>query len=195
MARHHHTPHRQLLDELLSSNEGNRLQIGSVKTEEFKVPRVRMLLRVLRNYKATTVQDRSSGSGLRKTACLGSQYSTGGNQLQILGTGSVQTERFKVPGVRYVQEGQRNTISVAQLAGLGLVTVFEPIFCHVKDEETGDIIGRGRSRNGLYVLDYLRIHQTKEKEQEDEDVVMVVVESTTMSEALEDVAMIYVEGI
>lgn len=49
MARHHHTPHRQLLDELLSSNEGNRLQIGSVKTEEFKVPRVRYVQEATRN--------------------------------------------------------------------------------------------------------------------------------------------------
>lgn len=96
MARHHHTPYRCLLDELPSSDQDNRLQIGSVKTEG-----------------------------------------------------------FKVPSVRYVQEATRNVISVAQLAyDHGLVTVFEPTCCHVKVKETGEIIGEGQ-----YVLDYLRIHQ------------------------------------
>ena len=85
---------------------------------------------------------------------------TGRDQLQILGHGSVQTERFKVPGVRYTEEDTRNVISVAQLAkNHRLVTIFEPTCCKVKDIETGKIIGKGHLRNGMYVLDYLRISQ------------------------------------
>lgn len=49
MARHHHTPYRCLLDELPSSDQDNRLQIGSVKTEGFKVPSVRYVQEATRN--------------------------------------------------------------------------------------------------------------------------------------------------
>ncbi|XP_062198379.1 uncharacterized protein LOC133901101 isoform X2 [Phragmites australis] len=89
------------------------------------------------------------------------QPQPGGDQLQILG--SVRTKRFKVPKVRYIADhAARNAISVVQLADdHGLVTVFEPRFCYVKDKETGQIVGQGRLRNGTYVLDYLRIDQDK----------------------------------
>uniref|UniRef100_J3NA82 Uncharacterized protein n=1 Tax=Oryza brachyantha TaxID=4533 RepID=J3NA82_ORYBR len=74
--------------------------------------------------------------------------------------GSVKTEGFKVPSVRYVEHATRNVISVAQLADdHGLVTVFEGQSCHVRVNETGEIIGKGSLCQGQYELDYLLIHQ------------------------------------
>ncbi|KAL6654588.1 hypothetical protein ACP70R_008053 [Stipagrostis hirtigluma subsp. patula] len=74
--------------------------------------------------------------------------------------GSIRTESFSVPDVRYVEGDARNVISVHQLAvDHGLVTVFEPTSCYVKDNKTGQVVGKGRLRNGTYVLDYLRIDQ------------------------------------
>ncbi|XP_066336170.1 uncharacterized protein [Miscanthus floridulus] len=79
-----------------------------------------------------------------------------------LGLRSVRTERFDFPGVQYVagddDDDARNVVSVSQLArDHGLVTVFEPTSCHVKDKKTGQIVGKGRLRNGMYMLDYLRV--------------------------------------
>lgn len=74
--------------------------------------------------------------------------------------GSVSTERFHIPGVRCIVGDSRNVIAVAQLAfDHALVTVFEPTCCHVKNEQTGKIVGKGLFRNGIYVLEYLRIGQ------------------------------------
>ena len=56
----------------------------------------------------------------------------------------------------------RNIISVAQLAyDHGLVTVFEPTRCHVKNKESGKIVGKGLLRNGIYVLEYLLTSQVR----------------------------------
>lgn len=80
--------------------------------------------------------------------------------MKILGHGSVWTERFKVPGIRYTAGDARNVISVVQLANdHGLVTIFEPGFCYVKDKGTGQIVGQGHLRDGVYVLKTLRINQ------------------------------------
>ncbi|CAN6226619.1 unnamed protein product [Urochloa humidicola] len=77
----------------------------------------------------------------------------------VLRRGSIRTECFEFPGVLYVPEDERNVVSVAQLArDHGLVTVFQPTRCHVKDE-TGEIVGKGRLRNGMYILDSLHIKQ------------------------------------
>ncbi|CAL4990573.1 unnamed protein product [Urochloa decumbens] len=81
----------------------------------------------------------------------------------LLGRGSIRTECFEFPGVLYVPEVERNVVSVSQLArDHGLVTVFQPTCCHVKDE-TGEIVGKGRLRNGMYILDSLHINQKRYK--------------------------------
>ncbi|KAL6653644.1 hypothetical protein ACP70R_008568 [Stipagrostis hirtigluma subsp. patula] len=86
----------------------------------------------------------------------------GGDILHTLGTGSIRTESFNVPGVRYVMGDARDVISVAQLAvNHGLVTVFGLPSCYVKDNKTGQIVGKGCLQNGTYVLDYLRIGQDR----------------------------------
>jgi hypothetical protein len=82
--------------------------------------------------------------------------------LHILGHGSVRTQRFKVPGIRYIASSgdARNVISVAQLADdHGFVSTFEPGFCYVKDKVTGQIVGVGHLLDGVYVLKTLRINQ------------------------------------
>lgn len=84
--------------------------------------------------------------------------------LHILGHGSVRTQRFKVPGIRYIASSgdARNVISVAQLADdHGFVSTFEPGFCYVKDKVTGQIVGVGHLLDGVYVLKTLRINQDK----------------------------------
>lgn len=77
-----------------------------------------------------------------------------------------RTERFDFPCVLYLyvagdgdnDDDARNVVSVSQLArDHGLVTVFEPTSCHVKDKKSGQIVGKGRLRNGMYMLDYLRV--------------------------------------
>jgi hypothetical protein len=79
------------------------------------------------------------------------------DQVQI--HGSVGSVWFMVPVVRYIaNSSSRNTISVDQLANdHGLVTVFEARCCYVKDRGTEQIVGKGRLRNGTYLLDYLLI--------------------------------------
>lgn len=73
--------------------------------------------------------------------------------------GSVQTKRYNVPNVRYIPTNKRNVISVSELAkDHGLVTVLEPKCCHVKVKKSGQIIGRGCLRKGVYTLDYLIIN-------------------------------------
>lgn len=75
--------------------------------------------------------------------------------------GSIRTERFEVQEVNYVEgDSSRNVISVAQLARRhGLVTVFEPTCAYVRDPATEEEVGRACLRDGVYVLDYLRIDQ------------------------------------
>ncbi|CAD6255386.1 unnamed protein product [Miscanthus lutarioriparius] len=77
----------------------------------------------------------------------------------VQGRGSVRTDCFDFPGVHYVVgDDTRNVVSVSQLArDHGLVTVFEPTSCHVKEKKTGKIVGKGRLRNGMYILDSLHI--------------------------------------
>lgn len=66
---------------------------------------------------------------------------------------------IRVPNVRYVGGSAKNIISVSQLAfDHGLVAVFEPSWCYVKDQRGRDV-GRARLRDGAYVLDYLLIDQ------------------------------------
>lgn len=78
--------------------------------------------------------------------------------LSVLGRGSVQTERFKVPDVRYIQGQESNVISVPQLSRAhNLETVFEQQRCSVKDRETGQVVGRAHLSDGEYVVDYLLI--------------------------------------
>ncbi|CAD6255387.1 unnamed protein product [Miscanthus lutarioriparius] len=79
--------------------------------------------------------------------------------VHVLGRGSVRTDCFDFPGVHYVVgDDTRNVVSVSQLArDHGLVTVFEPTSCHVKEKKTGKIVGKGRLRNGMYILDSLHI--------------------------------------
>ncbi|CAD6255791.1 unnamed protein product [Miscanthus lutarioriparius] len=84
--------------------------------------------------------------------------------LHILGHGSVRTQRFKVPGIRYIASSgdARNVISVAQLADdHGFVSTFEPGFCYVKDKVIGQIVGVGHLLGSVYVLKTLRINQDK----------------------------------
>lgn len=107
---------------------------------------------------------------------VGSQY------LHILGHGSVQTESFGVPYVRYIQGEARNVISVDQLARVhGLKMVFEPTRCYVKDSK-GHNVGMARLRNGVYVLDYLLIGQ---EEQQDEAVAFLPPQGTDAGLELE----------
>ena len=80
--------------------------------------------------------------------------------VHVQGRGRVRTECFEFPGVCFVvgDDARRNVVSVSQLArDHGLVTVFEPTSCHVKDKKTGRIVGEGRLCNGMYMLDSLRI--------------------------------------
>lgn len=79
--------------------------------------------------------------------------------INVQGRGCVRTECFEFPGVRYVVgDDIRNVVSVSQLArDHRLVTVFEPTSCHVKYKKTGQIVGKGRLCNGMYMLDSLRI--------------------------------------
>ncbi|XP_066340385.1 uncharacterized protein [Miscanthus floridulus] len=77
----------------------------------------------------------------------------------VQGRGSIRTECFDFPGVHYVVgDDTRNVVSVSQLArDHGLVTVFKPTSCHVKEKKTGKIVGMGRLRHGMYILDSLHI--------------------------------------
>jgi len=80
--------------------------------------------------------------------------------LPSLWRGSIRTEQFEIPDVRYVRGDPRNVISVAQLArSHGLVTIFEPPNAYVTDDPaTGKEVGRAHLRDdGVYVLDHLRI--------------------------------------
>jgi hypothetical protein len=79
--------------------------------------------------------------------------------LHAQGRGSVRTDCFNFTGVHYVVgDDTRNVVSVSQLArDHGLVTVFEPTSCYVKDKKTGKIVGKGRLRNDMYMLDSLHI--------------------------------------
>lgn len=79
----------------------------------------------------------------------------------FLWCGSVSTELFDVPDVRYNPGEATNVISVAQLArrhGLDTI-IFKKKWCYVRDPTTGQNVGRARARDGLYVLDYLLIGQ------------------------------------
>ncbi|KAL6653768.1 hypothetical protein ACP70R_008692 [Stipagrostis hirtigluma subsp. patula] len=95
----------------------------------------------------------------------------GREHLQILGHGSVETERYKVPDVRYVAGGDTmNTISVYQLAkNHGLVSVFEPTACQVKVSKAGQIVGEGRQCDGKFLLDYLLVPENCVQERKEEE--------------------------
>lgn len=74
------------------------------------------------------------------------------NQRLLLGTGSFQDTADDLL--------QRNVVSVAQLASShGLITVFEPTGCYMKDKKTGQIVAHGHLRDGAFVLDNLLINQ------------------------------------
>lgn len=78
--------------------------------------------------------------------------------LPILGRGSVQTDRFRVSRVRYIQGEEANTISAPLLVtDPSLEVGFEQQRFHVKDRRTKEIVGRARLQDGVYVLDYLLI--------------------------------------
>ena len=48
-----------------------------------------------------------------------------------------------------------NLISASQLASSGYLIVFDEFVCRVQDRLTGTLIGAGRCRSGVYVLDHL----------------------------------------
>jgi hypothetical protein len=82
--------------------------------------------------------------------------------------GSVRTTCLDIPNVAYVpryDDAASHVISVAQLASdHGLVTVFEPTGCYIRDPTTTagkKDVGRAILRNGTYVLEYLRIGQVR----------------------------------
>ena len=84
-----------------------------------------------------------------------------GRQLQVAGVGTIHLDSFHISDVLYVPGFRAGVIlvSVSKLGERGYVVAFGRGQCHVQDQSTGDVVGKGQLHNqdGLYHLEYLKI--------------------------------------
>ncbi|CAO2150790.1 unnamed protein product [Urochloa humidicola] len=83
-----------------------------------------------------------------------------GEAFPVLGRGSLQTDKFKLADVLYVPQLPMNVISVHMLCDIGYTLhFFGAGSFSVKDDKTGRITGEGHICHGLFVFDYLLVHE------------------------------------
>ena len=78
-----------------------------------------------------------------------------GTILPITSRGLLHTSHFRVPDVAYIPKLSMNLISASQLTSHGCLVIFDEFECRVQDRLTGTLLGTGRRRSGVYVLDRL----------------------------------------
>ena len=79
---------------------------------------------------------------------------TYGTPLLVSSIGHLTTSVFFVPDVSYVPRLSMNLTSVSQLTDFDCQVVFDHSSCHVQDRN-GAVIGVGRRRSGVYILESL----------------------------------------
>ena len=80
-----------------------------------------------------------------------------GTPMPLSGVGSVVSPHISLPNVYYIPKLSLNLVSVGQLCDSGYSVSFSSTSCHVQDPQSQKLIGKGRRRGGLYVLDELRL--------------------------------------
>ncbi|PUZ45809.1 hypothetical protein GQ55_8G254400 [Panicum hallii var. hallii] len=84
-----------------------------------------------------------------------------GRQLPVAGVGTICRDGFHLPDVLYVPGFCAGVIlvSVSKLSERGYIIMFGRGQCHVQDQSSGDVVGKGqlRGEDGLYHLEYLKI--------------------------------------
>ncbi|KAI3769398.1 hypothetical protein L6452_00500 [Arctium lappa] len=80
-----------------------------------------------------------------------------GTPMPLAGIGSIVSSNFSLPNVYHIPKLSLNLVSVGQLFDSGYKVSFSPDSCCVQDPRTQKLIGTGRRRGGLYVLDELRL--------------------------------------
>lgn len=96
------------------------------------------------------------GSGARFPTRAGEDHA-------IAAVGTIVTPDFTLHDVRLVRAlgPARTVVSVRQLMEQGLAVTFGSDWCSIKEQSTGNLIGKGRLReDGFYYLDYLKIPQS-----------------------------------
>lgn len=80
-----------------------------------------------------------------------------GTPMPLAGVGSVVTPHLSLSNVYHIPKLKLNLVSVSQLCDSGYSVSFSSTSCHVQDPQSQKLIGTGRRRGGLYVLDELRL--------------------------------------
>ena len=80
-----------------------------------------------------------------------------GTVLPITSRGLLSTCHFHVPDVAYIPQLSMNLISASQLTSHSCLVIFYGFVCRVQDRLTGTLLGAGRRRSRVYVLDRLRL--------------------------------------
>ncbi|KAK8936211.1 hypothetical protein KSP39_PZI014038 [Platanthera zijinensis] len=77
--------------------------------------------------------------------------------LPIISRGLLHTSHFHVLDVAYIPRLSMNLISVGQLKSHDCLVILYEFACRVQDRLTGTLLGAGRHRCRVYVLDYLHL--------------------------------------
>ena len=80
-----------------------------------------------------------------------------GTPMPLAGCGSIVTPCLSLPDVYYIPKLTINLVSVSQLCESGYLVFFSSSACYVQDPQSQKLIGTGRRKGRLYVLDELKV--------------------------------------
>ena len=104
--------------------------------------------------------DSSSFSSLCPSPSI-SVMTADGTPMPLAGIGSIVMPHLFLPDVYHISKLTLNLASVGQLCDSGNLVTFSSSSCYVHDLQSKKLIGTGRRKGGLYVLDELKVPEVK----------------------------------